>query len=131
MAVNNKKFLASINNLTDLFNLTRNSIDQESEVNPVSEENNLPAQTTICKSSTPISWYSKNYITDSLRDKSCLAVVSSLNHSTSPACFFTSDAQIQTFKTYHQSSRKTQTRNPAKKKLFSKNSNRTKISRVY
>ena len=59
MLFNNKTILPAINNLADLLNSSRNSIDQDSEVNSLSDENNLPAKTIICQSNTPISWHSK------------------------------------------------------------------------
>lgn len=120
MEFNNKKILSSINILAAVLNSSGNSIEQVSESNLSSEENSQPTKTIILKSKTPISSYSKNFITDLIRDNSCQGVVTSVNHATSPQCSFTSDSQVQTYKLYHQYSRKTQTRNPAKKRLYSR-----------
>ena len=126
MLFNNKKILPSIENLSNLLNWSGNSVTLEveiesdeniyppksiieSDIQLISDENIPAPKSIILSSQNPISLYVSS---------ECQAVTTTKENCTSMEVSF-SDAKIQT-KPCNYRSYKSQTRNPAKKRVYSR-----------
>ena len=106
----NKNILPSISNLENILNSTKNITEIQSDLDCSGQEN-IPYKTVILSSRSPLSSFSKHFASDSLKDISCQAAVETVDAATIPKGTYEKDKAIQTFKTYHQRSRRTQTKN--------------------
>lgn len=111
-----KNILPSITNLESILN---SGLNISKPISHSSDGNSPPNKIFILTSQNPLSSFSQGFANDLTTHSSCQAVVSTKNISTNTTSHSV-EKQIQTFKTYHQTSRRTQTRSPTKPRLYSR-----------
>jgi hypothetical protein len=100
--------------------LTSNSALSSFTSSCQSDEDIPPNKTLILTSNSALSSYSQKFSIESIKNSSCQTVFATNNKSTNTNTPFSFEKSVQTFKTYHQTSRRTQTRKLHKKRSYSR-----------